>query len=1131
MRRPKHLRDLRLLDDEPFVTQFPRIRDATLQETRTSRSAKKTFKNVATPFILEKLRSNPDAAAAWLKLAFVAADWDEGCVQPSIDDDDALLLFAEYYYHYFRSGKYVARQFLFEARKQRGFGGYISDTYDASDEDEGDQNDEVLQAKQIEDDDATAAHALDLNTLAKRATLSDSSILLSAESVHSIDAVPITIADGNKKRKAENERPSSDSSSHVMNGPSETRITGLADFDSSLSELTESSEELSPLTSIPKPVVSKPNPQQQSVSAPIARAKPKKPKKQAHALPVETPSRILPSRQASNRQNLSAMMEKEARYQQEKPLGREISLEPTILSVPSRVPEVNPISERKLSKKAKRVKTRKEKRRANKSIAPALHDESGPTIPPGVIQNPHPNELPAPPCTGDTSLPKPTRSSRPKGKEDKGRLKAKFLQSKEDPLAAPPSKKRRGHDGPIMDQPILLERTRATTRTKTLVSKAAASVQLSQPATRTQEPIPQVSGTSESISAPLTTTKGKGPKNSKKRSLATMEDPTQESHPPEPSIALNTEKTRTKAPLPKHRSKKSAKPLPLPPTPSSVADVDSVLRSAGAEGSAYLAASSGQGNRGSTEWEGVHTPAAQIPDESSSEEDVPLRTIIEKRIPVAAETLTPAVVAEPDANDESTLNNVHDMSKEITQDIDLSLLQDIPIKHDPIDLPEKPMQVPLPRLPPIWAESRQEVCEAFDYFRSYQGGVYFIKDIVKGYLLGGFSASRDVFRHNGKLIISHGGGKAESIHKNHGHSEAFVDSDQKADDKSVRALLTTFALQRPLALIIDDKYAWFPYNLASRNCTYAVLGFYRIVNAWAERQYSNSANEYVVRYKFAFQWCEEQGEPWWIPQVSDHEVVPNAEQTVPDQIVLVANSEDKPSDLNVTWQCPSCHKKSPQVYAEGWMCLQPSCRLFWKLSGKDQPTTLHYSNSFLQLQQLSAQELPDLRPPPPTDNVPDDGVTTTYHFTRGWHCRECGRLSSRFKWEHWQCKNCGNIHDIQGGRYRSAREFRHQLEAKQFSRHSISPQSGIVKPFTQGYSYGTGHSHYVTFILPKARGYIHLIFSAPAGNAKADKILEDYQREAAEGNLKFRRWPMRAHKCKNAFASCSHRSFLITNAP
>ena len=37
-------------------------------------------------------------------------------------------------------------------------------------------------------------------------------------------------------------------------------------------------------------------------------------------------------------------------------------------------------------------------------------------------------------------------------------------------------------------------------------------------------------------------------------------------------------------------------------------------------------------------------------------------------------------------------------------------------------------------------KSRQEVCESFNKFRSYQGGVYFRKNLVEGYLLGGFSA-------------------------------------------------------------------------------------------------------------------------------------------------------------------------------------------------------------------------------------------------------------------------------------------------------------------------------------------------------------------------------------------------------
>lgn len=66
---------------------------------------------------------------------------------------------------------------------------------------------------------------------------------------------------------------------------------------------------------------------------------------------------------------------------------------------------------------------------------------------------------------------------------------------------------------------------------------------------------------------------------------------------------------------------------------------------------------------------------------------------------------------------------------------------------------------PLDIQPPIWAQvcdntsrykklslahisiqSRQEVCETFDWFRSYQGGVYFAHNTVKGYLLSAFSS-------------------------------------------------------------------------------------------------------------------------------------------------------------------------------------------------------------------------------------------------------------------------------------------------------------------------------------------------------------------------------------------------------
>ena len=57
-------------------------------------------------------------------------------------------------------------------------------------------------------------------------------------------------------------------------------------------------------------------------------------------------------------------------------------------------------------------------------------------------------------------------------------------------------------------------------------------------------------------------------------------------------------------------------------------------------------------------------------------------------------------------------------------------------------------------------------------------------------------------------------------------------SDQLADDKSVRALLDNYRSGRPLVLMVDDKYARFPFDLLSKSVTYAVLGFYSIAYAW-----------------------------------------------------------------------------------------------------------------------------------------------------------------------------------------------------------------------------------------------------------------------------------------------------------
>lgn len=76
------------------------------------------------------------------------------------------------------------------------------------------------------------------------------------------------------------------------------------------------------------------------------------------------------------------------------------------------------------------------------------------------------------------------------------------------------------------------------------------------------------------------------------------------------------------------------------------------------------------------------------------------------------------------------------------------------------------------------------------------------------------------------------GGKAESLHTRSGQTTAQMADDQLAQDKSVRALLRNYRESRPIVLLIDDKYVLFPYDLAAKDVTYAVLGFYTITFAW-----------------------------------------------------------------------------------------------------------------------------------------------------------------------------------------------------------------------------------------------------------------------------------------------------------
>ncbi|KAI9442321.1 hypothetical protein H4582DRAFT_1927728 [Lactarius indigo] len=436
----------------------------------------------------------------------------------------------------------------------------------------------------------------------------------------------------------------------------------------------------------------------------------------------------------------------------------------------------------------------------------------------------------------------------------------------------------------------------------------------------------------------------------------------------------------------------------------------------------------------------------------------------------------------------------------------------------------------LPIQPPIWAQSRQEVCESLDSFRSFQGGVYHIHDIVKGYLLGGHSSSRDLFYHGGKLIISHGGGKAEALHSKNRCLEVRGAGDQLEDDRSVRALLNNYKSGRPLVLLADDNYRLFPFDLTANGYTYVVLGLYWITHAWAELQ-QVSGDRRVVRYKFAFQWCEGQGDPWWpqdTEQVSADAQAETCQNLVREGesngLLHVGQANSQPLQPEITaHHCLSCGMSSPLVYQDTSMCLQPSCSQFSvpnpsaAVTGDSTPSSLSYSAELLRLR--PANHLP-VSPASFFPPLPSRIVTTPRPFAKGLHCQDCGRLSTRFKWEDFECSNCHRIYKAPRFHF-SHKDFWLQEQSLKFFQHRIAEDSGIVigEMEFQARKFGSALPYVQTFVLPHDRGRVHLIPGHPSINKRANELFREYQDQAAEGTIQFRRWPLRSHKCRGQLLS------------
>ncbi|KAL5485244.1 hypothetical protein ACEPAI_7886 [Sanghuangporus weigelae] len=405
-----------------------------------------------------------------------------------------------------------------------------------------------------------------------------------------------------------------------------------------------------------------------------------------------------------------------------------------------------------------------------------------------------------------------------------------------------------------------------------------------------------------------------------------------------------------------------------------------------------------------------------------------------------------------------------------------------------------------PRLPEwarprVWAGSRQALCETTTWFRCYHGGVYFRDGKVHGYLLGGYSSQRDKFHHDGRLIISHGGGKSL------GGSEG-----QRDHDASVRALLYNYRVGHPLVLLIDDKYAPFPFDLEKK--MYVVLGLYWIVNAWAEKDVVEDDGKVETRtkYKFAFQYCEGQGSPWWLGKPTDvskgvaHGLdgasnfpdIPGDRNEVPRTIETSANGRTlgtNPPRLQNASREKAC------VSDERNVDIAPG----FSASTQRKSSHLNMRNDFLNFDLTKGLErltlVSRLLCP----------IRTKYLSTLSTQRWDGGaQTADNFALE--KSGKAGNVHNARRKFFpskiqfpiRSLSEFWEQeSDLKDYKVYKVYEGSGVTVSSQKWISSESGHSgiHHI-FRLPEDRGCIHLIRGNVLVNGRANGLFRQYQVDA-----------------------------------
>jgi hypothetical protein len=289
--------------------------------------------------------------------------------------------------------------------------------------------------------------------------------------------------------------------------------------------------------------------------------------------------------------------------------------------------------------------------------------------------------------------------------------------------------------------------------------------------------------------------------------------------------------------------------------------------------------------------------------------------------------------------------------------------------------------------PEVWADGRQELCETLHYYRAYQSAAYSTGGFARGFMFDKVAHARDYVDSN--VVISRAGG---GLSKDKDSGEMKSSQDQTDSAPIVQALRNCMKHYNPVVVIIGIDN---PHILSQPPHQYCVLDYFKPTHIWFEK----SGKSKILRYRF--EKLNTKKESWWR---AEHE-----------QDVVELGELGHP----VENRCDCCDTTSPQIYLNGWMCLQSSCGAFWQIVdgssiGSYRPSSEPDEESLIYDPRFLKQKTPwmnDDTEYPLSFGVPQvsayavSGENTSQGFWSGIVCPDCGKCNSRLCWMGWECSN------------------------------------------------------------------------------------------------------------------------------